>query len=109
MIVRHRPLLFLAWLNVALHAAGLAFAAFGIRPDDLAISPEYSRAYLEGAPLGWTLGWATWMLCALALIAFLAVVVSRFGERAPLARLGLIFGIVGLAFDLLCDSVFILV
>jgi hypothetical protein len=50
-----------------------------------------------------------WMFCALALVAFLAVLADRLGKHVRLAQLGLIIAIVGAAFDLLCDSVYLLV
>ena len=101
-----RPLLVLAWLNVALHVAGLAFAAFGMRPE---MAGQKLEEYLRWPPIGWTFGWLTWMLCAGALIVFLANVVSRLPLAASLARLGLTFAVVGLGFDLLCDLVYIFV
>src|SRR5205085_1451067 len=72
-----RPLLALAWLNVALHVAGLAFAAFGMRSD---VVGEKLDEYISSSPLGWTLGWATWMLCAVALVSFLATAVNHLAE-----------------------------
>jgi hypothetical protein len=97
----------LAWLNVVLHVVALVLAYFGMRPGSpLAPLPE-RLGYLAGAPPGWTLGWATWMLCGLALVAFLAVLVHRLGERADLARLGLTVAVVAAGFDLCCDSSFI--
>jgi hypothetical protein len=99
----------LAWLNVLVHVIGLAFAAFGMRPGTpLAPLPE-RLAYLARAPLGWSLGWGSWMLCAGALIAFLAAVAHRLGERADLARLGLMVAVAGGAFDICCDAVYIVV
>src|SRR5439155_21506585 len=65
--------------------------------------------YLAQSPLGWTLGWAAWMLCATALIVFLALVLHRIGDESPLARLGLMAAIAGAAFDLFCDSIYIVV
>ena len=65
--------------------------------------------YLASEPIGWTVGWAVWMSCALALIAFLAAVTWRLGRRARLANLGLTIAVVGAAFDLFCDSIYILV
>jgi hypothetical protein len=109
-----RLLTALAWLNVALHVAGLALAAIGMRPGTPAAPLEERVAYLSGGPLGWTLGWAAWMACALALVAFLSALVYRLeahplGEKVWLARLGLTIAVVGAAFDLLCDSIYILV
>jgi hypothetical protein len=99
-------LLTLARLNILLHIVGLAFAAFGMWPP---LRDETFAEFVGSSPLGWTLGWATWMLCAVALIAFLATAVNRLPERAPLAWLGLTFAVVGLGFDLLCDSIYIFI
>src|SRR5260370_40088637 len=49
------------------------------------------------------------MCCAIALIAFLAVLTHRLGEHARLAQLGLMIALVGAGFDLFCDSVYLLV
>jgi hypothetical protein len=102
-----RPLTVLAWVNVVLHLIGLAFAALGMRPGTPLMPLADRLAYLSRAPLGWSLGWGTWMLCTTVLIAFLAVLARRLGD--DLARLGLTFAIVGGAFDLFFDSVYILV
>ncbi len=102
-----RPLFVLAWLNVALHVAGLAFAAFGMRPGTAAVPREEQLRYLTSAPQGWVLGWVTWMLCAISLIAFLAVAVNRLSSPAPMAQLGLTIAVVGAAFDLFCDLTYI--
>src|ERR1700675_289901 len=107
---RHRytlNLTALAWANVLLHVAGLTLAAVGMRPGTpLAPLPE-RMAYLAAAPIGWTFGWVAWTLCALLLVAFLAVLVHRLGEGAELARFGLMIAIAGLPIDLFCDAVFI--
>lgn len=99
----------LAWANVAVHLAGLAFAAAGMAPGTPLVSLPERLDYLAGSPLGWTLGWVSWMLCAALLVAFLAVTVHALGEDAFLARLGLTIAIAGAAFDFFCDSVFIVV
>lgn len=99
----------LAWSNVCLHAAALALAATGMRPGTPLVPLSKRLDYLATAPLGWTLGWACWMACALLLIAFLAAVTRRLGDGADLARLGLVVAVAGAAFDLFCDSVYIVV
>src|ERR1700682_714262 len=89
----------LAWVNVCLHAAGLTLAVVGMKPGT-PLSPLCQRLeYLASAPVGWTLGWACWMLCALLLIAFLAAVAHRLGDGGDLARLGLTIAVAGAAFD----------
>ncbi len=99
----------LAWLNVVLHVLALAFAYFGLRPGS-PLAPLPGRLeYLAGSPPGWSLGWASWMLCAAALVAFLAALPPRLGERADLARLGLTVAVAAAAFDLCCDALYIAV
>jgi hypothetical protein len=49
------------------------------------------------------------MFCALALVAFLSLLTQRLGAQAHLAQLGLVIAVVGAAFDLLCDSIYLLV
>src|SRR5947209_7278642 len=45
-----QALVALAWLNVAVHVAGLALAAVGIRPGSPAVPLEERLDYLAGAP-----------------------------------------------------------
>jgi hypothetical protein len=99
----------LAWLNVCLHIAGLALAAIGMRPGTPLVPLPERLSYLATAPLGWALGWAIWMSCAVLLIAFLAALTWRLRERGELARLGLTVAVAGAAFDLFCDAVYLLV
>jgi hypothetical protein len=102
-----RSLIVLAWANVLLHVAGMTLAALGMSPGTpLAPLPE-RMAYLAATPVAWTLGWVSWMLCALLLVAFLAVLVQRLGDDAALARFALMIAIAGLPIDLFCDAVFI--
>ena len=104
-----RALTVLARLNVVLHVVALVFAYFGMRPGSPLVGLPGRLEYLAGAPLGWSLGWTTWMLCAGALIAFMAVLVHRLDERADLARLGLTVAVAAAAFDLGCDAIYIVV
>jgi hypothetical protein len=104
-----KPIRKLAWLNVALHLAGLVLAAAFIRPGSPLVTLSERLDYLGGAPFGWTCAWVAWMLCAAALIAFLATVTSCLGKEAVLAQLGLMIAVAGIGFDLLCDSIYILI
>src|SRR5262249_48566706 len=108
-VSNHRALLGLAWLNVVLHGAGLGFATLGMRPGTpLAALPD-RLASLARFPLGWSLGWGVWMLCALALVGFCAVLAYYLREPADLVRLALMVVTAGGAFDLFCDAVFVTV
>jgi hypothetical protein len=98
-----------AWINVVLHAAGLAIAAVGMKPGTPLVPLNDRLAYLAGAPIGWTLGWATWILCAVALVIYLAILTRHLCDGADLARLGLVIALVGAGFDVTCDLLYILV
>jgi hypothetical protein len=100
-----RVLTALAWLNVAVHVAGLAFAAVGMRPGSALVGLPERRAYLATFPPGWCLGWGVWMLCALALVAFFAVLARRLPEYPDLAGLAVLLAAAGAAVDLFCDAI----
>jgi hypothetical protein len=102
-----RTLTVLAWLSVVLHVVGLVFAYFGMRPGTPLVPLPQRLEYLAGAPLVWSLGWAVWMLCAGTAVAFLAALVARLGDGADLARLGLTVAVAAAAFDICCDSIYI--
>ena len=78
-------------------------------PGTPLVSLSERMQYLAAAPIGWIMGWSVWMSCAVLLIAFLFTLVNRLGENACLARLGLMIAVVGAAFDLFCDSIYICV
>jgi len=102
-----RPLVGLAWFNVVMHVVALVLAGFGMRPGSPLVPLQERLAYLAGAPVGWTLAWAAWMVSAAALIAFLAALIHR--KEMPLAKLGLMVAVAGAAFDLFCDCVYLLI
>jgi hypothetical protein len=99
----------LAWLNVVVHILGLILAAVAMRPGSPLVPLRDRLDYLAQAPPLWTCAWATWMICAAALIAFLAALTYRLGVEARLAQLGLMIVVAGGGFDLFCDSIYILV
>jgi hypothetical protein len=104
-----RLLTHLAWWNVALHLLGLVLALVGMRPGSPAFDLETRRAYLAAFPLAWSLGWGTWMLCALLQIAFYAVLARHFPEHPDVARLAVMLACAGMAIDLSCDTIFLAV
>jgi hypothetical protein len=106
---RHRPLTLLAWVNVVLHLLGLVLAAAGMRPGSPLFDLETRRAYLANSPAGWSFGWGAWMLCALALVGFFAVLAHRLPAHADLARLAVVVAGAGAAVDLFCDGIYITV
>ncbi|MBM3993404.1 MAG: hypothetical protein FJ303_04530 [Planctomycetes bacterium] len=101
-------LTFVAWLNVVLHGIGLAFAAIGMRPGTPAVPLAERVDYLAASPLGWMLGWAVWMLCVPAVVAFFAIAAQRLGESAWLGRLACSVVLAAGAIDLCCDTVFLI-
>jgi hypothetical protein len=105
----HRSLTLLAWLNVGLHLLGLVFAAVGMRPGSPLMSLADRQAYLARIPAGWSVGWGTWMLSSLALVAFFAVLAHHLPEHAALARLAVVVVAAGAMVDLFCDGIYITV
>ena len=98
----------LAWLNVVLHGLGLVFAAVALGPGSPLAPAAERTAYLAARPWGWSLGWTTWMLCALALVAFLAALVPHLEPaKREAAALTVVLSAAGAAVDLLCDTLFI--
>ncbi|MBW8878264.1 MAG: hypothetical protein JF614_25150 [Acidobacteria bacterium] len=95
----------LAWANVALHAAGLGLAWFGIRAGSVAVPLAARMAYLADRPAGWIWGWGIWMACPLLLVAFMAVLRSCLPAPGPAADLALACAAAGMSVDLLCDVI----
>lgn len=93
-----------AWLNIVVHVFGLALAATALRPGTGLVDLPERSAYLAGSPLGWTLGWATWIACAAALVWFVALLSERLDDRIAPSLV-----IAGAAVDLLCDALWITV
>jgi hypothetical protein len=102
-----RLLALTAWASVVLHVAGLALAVAGMRPGTPLVPAAERAAYLAGRPLAWSLGWAAWMLCALALVAFLAVLAEAVPQAPAVLRLATTLAAAGAAIDLTCDTLFI--
>ena len=106
-----RALLVLAWLNVVLHAIGLALAVVGMRPGT-GVNPLADRmGYLASHPPGWVAGWCVWGLCALVLVGFLGALSARSRERQEGAVRGLAVSLAaaGAGVDLTCDTLWITV
>ena len=104
-----RPLTLAAGLSVGLHLGGLALAVAALRPGTPLVPMAERVAYLAERPLGWTLGWAAWMLCALALVAFLAVLAHVVPEASTVLRTAVMLASAGAAVDLVCDTLYITV
>jgi hypothetical protein len=95
----------LAVANVALHGVGLAVAWFGMRPGSIAVPLSVRMTYLAGSPAGWIGGWGIWMICAVLLVSFMAVLRSRLSTPNPAADLALVLTAAGMGVDLLCDVI----
>lgn len=104
-----RTLTLLAWLNVALHGLALMLALVGMRPGSPLVDLLERLHYLASYPLGWSLGWATWMLCTLALVAFFAAVAHHVPDQQSLAQLAVVLAAAGGTLDLFCDVIYITV
>jgi hypothetical protein len=96
-----------AAVNVVLHVIALGLSAYGIAPGtrrhDLAARIDYLSEY----PLGWTLGWLSWIACIPALLAFLVLTARWRSTAPPKAALALKLAFIGAAIDLTCDALFI--
>jgi len=95
----------LAIVNIAIHIFGLIFALFGMRPGSPLVSVDDRIRYLSQHPLGWSLGWGVWMMCDLAVIAFLFQTARRLRNDLAWLAVGIILA--GITVDLSCDSLFI--
>jgi hypothetical protein len=97
-------LILLAWLNVALHALALTMALIGMRPGSPLVALPERLHYLASYPLGWSLGWGTWMLCTFALVAFFAALAQQLPEQRTVPQLAVVLAAAGGTLDLFCDS-----
>jgi hypothetical protein len=96
-----------AWINVGLHVAGLALAAVTMKPGTPAASLLERIRYLAARPAGWTAGWLVWILCALALVAFMRLLARA--HPSPFAVAAATFAVLGAVVDVTCDLAYILV
>jgi hypothetical protein len=100
-----RRLMPIAAVNIALHVLGLFMALFGMKPGSPLVPLAERVSYLSHHPLGWSLGWGTWMLCDLAVFLFLFQAACRLRNQLAWLAVGLILA--GITVDLTCDSLFI--
>jgi hypothetical protein len=105
----NRLLTYLAWWNVALHLLALVFAAFGMHPGTPAVDLAQRQAYLAASPLGWTLGWGCWGLCAVSQVAFYGEMLRHLPVGGPLPLLAVTIATAGAAIDVSCDTIWITV
>jgi hypothetical protein len=107
--VSGRSLTALGVLNVGVHVVAMALAALGMRPGTAAVPLAERMAWLASYPPGWTVGWALWMLCAVADLAFIAALATRVPSPSPLATLAVTLATTGAAVDLTWDTVHVTV
>jgi len=100
-----RPLLLLAWLNVVIHGIALVLAEVGMRPGSPLVDLPERLAYLADSPLGWSLGWGSWILCALALVAFMANLAEAASRDRSQLNYAMMLAGVGAVVDVVCDTV----
>jgi hypothetical protein len=96
-----------AWINVGLHVAGLALAAVTMKPGTPAAPLLERIRYLAARPAGWTAGWLVWILCALALVAFMRLLARA--HPSPFAVAAATLAVLGAVVDVTCDLAYILV
>jgi len=99
-----RLLVVLAWANVAAHVAGLIVAWWALRPGSMVLPLAARMHHLAASSYAWRWGWGIWMLCALLLVAFVAVLRRQLPGDPVAAQLALHLTAAGMAVDLLCDA-----
>jgi len=95
-----------AWTNVGLHVVGLVLAAATMKPGTPAAPLLERIRYLAARPAGWTVGWLVWVLCALALVAFMLLLART--HPSPFATAAATLALVGAVIDVTCDVTYIL-
>jgi hypothetical protein len=69
----------IAWLAAATHVVASAAMLFLLREGLPGFDEAHRLAYLDAHRAAWTLGWMTWQLAVVSLIALYAVLALRFG------------------------------
>src|ERR1700685_2697202 len=95
----------LAWVNVALHVAGLALAAVYIRPGSPLVPLADRLAYLAASQPGWTGAWVVWAACATVMVGFSAAVCIKI--RLCLGYCAFSVAVLAATVDLTCDYAYI--
>jgi len=106
---RTQNLQIVGWFNIACHLLGLCLAFFAMSDGTALIPLQERMTFLAEMPLGWSLSWGVWMLCALAFLAFTVVLVDFLPKDDIWARLAYGLVISGVAIDFACDSLQIVV
>ena len=78
-------------------------AWIGLRPGSTVVPWVERMADLAAQPPAWAWGWGVWMLCALVLVAYMAVLRRALPGDPVAAQLAVVFTASGVAVDLLCD------
>jgi hypothetical protein len=98
----------LAIANIAVHLVGLLVAALFLRPGSPTAPLAERMNFLAAHPIGWSAAWCVWIGCMILMVSF-TFVAARCLEAEPLARLAVIVAVAAGGFDLLGDSLFIVV
>jgi len=96
----------IAWLASAAHVVAAAASLLLMRGALPPNADDARIAYIATHRFQWTVGWLSWQLAVLTLIALYAVLARRFGGSLPLAALA--FGAAGAAIDVSTQMRFIL-
>jgi len=76
-----------------------------MRPGSIAAPLNERMAYIASRPVGWIGGWGIWMICALLLVSFMAVLRGHLSAPDPAADLALALSAAGMGVDLFCDVI----
>lgn len=79
----------IAWLAVATHVVASAAMLLLLREGLPPASDAERIAFISAHRAAWTIGWLTWQLAVVSLIALYAVLAKRFGGPLPLAALAI--------------------
>jgi hypothetical protein len=90
-----------------LHSAGLVLAVTAMQPGTALHAAEARVRWLAARPAGWMVGWSVWILCALSLLALLALLNERLPRRTSLGAAAVSVAAAGAAVDIFCNALWI--
>lgn len=97
----------IAWLAVATHVVASAAMLLLLREGLPPASGAERIAYIAAHRAAWTIGWLTWQLAVVSLIALYAVLARRLGGPLPLPALAI--GTAGAAIDIATNVRYIVI
>jgi hypothetical protein len=95
----------IAWLAAATHVIASLAMLLLLRRGLPGFSIEDRLAYITSHRVAWTIGWMSWQVAAISLIAFYAVLARRFGGIASITAMAL--AVAGISIDLACETRYI--